>query len=85
MTPSQYSRGVRGRSFRSSSDRASDGGESGAMEDSATGDSDLARAGNIGDGECGHEGCDCGLSGGEVGSAWVDLVLASHLLFENEI
>lgn len=55
------------------------------MEDSATGDSDLARAGNIGDGECGHEGCDCGLSGGEVGSAWVDLVLASHLLFENEI
>lgn len=79
VTPSQYSSGVRGRLFRSSSDKASDGGESGAMEDSVTGDSDLARAGSIGDGEFRHEGSDRGLSGGDVGSALVDLALACHL------
>lgn len=69
VTPSQYSKGVRGRSFRSHSDRAWVGGESGPIEDSATGDSDLARTGKIGVGECGHEGCDCGLSGGDGCSA----------------
>lgn len=49
------------------------------MEDSVTGDSDLARAGSIGDGEFRHEGSDRGLSGGDVGSALVDLALACHL------
>ena len=60
----------------SHSDRAWDGGESGAMGDSATGCRIRGRAGNIGHGDCGHELCDCGLSGGDCGSAWYNLLVS---------